>query len=187
MSYRTNRPATPQRPNSERPDDEQDTTAELPAPRKRSSKEEPKKERNMGKWLKMGLIALAVAAVVFVGWWMFVRSGSVASTIDGGKYQAVFFTNGQVYFGKLHIVNGEYMALKDIFYLQAKSTTKDDKNPQQTSDNTASDVELIKLGSEIHGPDDEMIISKDQVLFFENLKEDSTVSKTIKQYQEQNK
>ena len=44
-------------------------------------------------------------------------------------------------------------------------------------------MQLIKLGSEIHGPDDEMIINKDQVLFFENLKTDSTVAKSIASYQ----
>jgi len=45
---------------------------------------------------------------------------------------------------------------------------------------------LIKLGSEIHGPDDEMIVSKDQILFFENLKKDSQVSASIDKYSKPN-
>ena len=69
------------------------------------------------------------------------------------------------------------------FYLQTKTTTASG-NPQTTSDQSATDVQLIKLGSEIHGPNDEMIISKSQVLFFENLKKDSKVSTSIDQYQQ---
>jgi hypothetical protein len=124
----------------------------------------------------IGLVAV-VAVFVFVGW-LFVRS-SVNAQIDTAKYQAVFFTNGQVYFGKLKPLSGGYFKLNDIFYLQSKDAN--DSNPQKT-DNTSPDVQLIKLGSEIHGPTDEMVISKDQVLFFENLKSDSKVSASIEKY-----
>jgi hypothetical protein len=47
----------------------------------------------------------------------------------------------------------------------------------------ASNFELIKLGNEIHGPEDEIIIPKSQLLYFENLKPGGTVSKTITQNQ----
>ena len=43
-----------------------------------------------------------------------------------------------------------------------------------------------KLGQEIHGPEDEMIISKDHVLFYENLKSDGKVSQSIEQYKKAN-
>jgi len=91
-------------------------------------------------------------------------------------------SNGQVYFGKLSTLNSEYIKLTDIFYLQTKAADASE-NPQKTS--SASDVQLIKLGSEVHGPDDQMIISKDQVLFFENLKADGTVAKSIDKYHKQ--
>ena len=109
---------------------------------------------------------------------------STAAAIDSSKYQAVFFTNGQVYFGKLHTLNNNYMKLTDIFYLQAKdpSTNADSKNPQETSTQQSPDVQLVKLGNEVHGPVDEMIISKDQMLFFENLKKDGKVAASIGQY-----
>jgi hypothetical protein len=136
------------------------------------------------------LISLIVGAVIIVGLltlggWFIYRS-STAATIDSTKYQAVFFTNGQVYFGKLQTVNNGYMRLSNIFYLQAQNAEADSQNPQETS-NKNSDVQLIKLGNEVHGPDDEMIISKDQILFFENLKKDGKVTDSIKQYQEQQK
>jgi hypothetical protein len=121
-------------------------------------------------------LTVVVAALVVCGL-LFYKSGPGAA-IDGSKYQAVFFTNGQVYFGKLKVMNGSYMKLTDVYYLQA--TKASDKNPQQTSQDG---VELVKLGSEVHGPEDEMLISKEQVLFFENLKKDGKVSASIAQYQ----
>ena len=97
---------------------------------------------------------------------------------------AVFFTNGQVYFGKLSIVNGNYMKLSHVFYIQTPDKTAD----IQSSANTASaNLELIKLGNEVHGPEDAMVINKDQVLFFENIKNDGKVTDSITKYYTQSK
>lgn len=132
--------------------------------------------------LTLAGVLVAVLVVVLSGWYLY-RS-STAATIDGNKYQAVFFTNGQVYFGKLNQVNANYFKLTDVFYIQAQeseSTPNESENPQETS-NDSTDIRLIKLGSEVHGPDDEMIISKEQILFFENLKKDGRVSDSIIKY-----
>ncbi|HET8884527.1 MAG TPA: hypothetical protein VFM68_03585 [Candidatus Saccharimonadales bacterium] len=145
---------------------------------------------------KMKPIALAVAglllvAVIVLSGWFLYRS-SINAYIDDNKYQAVFFTNGQVYFGKLDKLNGGYFKLTDIFYLQAQpdesgDTSEGSTNPQETANQQTPDVQLIKLGSEVHGPTDEMIMSKEQILFFENLKADGNVSETIEKYQNENK
>lgn len=100
--------------------------------------------------------------------------------IDKSKYQAVFLSNGQVYFGKLQNSSGDYLKLTHVFYLQTK-TASTSENPQ-TATSDSNNVELIKLGSEIHGPEDAMSISHDQVLFFENLKPDGKVSQSIASY-----
>ena len=133
------------------------------------------------------LIAAIVVVILGVGGW-FAWSGlqGGGTSIDGSKYQAVFFTNGQVYFGKLHPVNGEYMKLTEVFYLQAQSDDSKSDNPQNAASDQ-KDTTLIKLGNEIHGPEDAMIISKDQVLFYENLKSDGKVASTIAQYNQQKK
>ena len=131
------------------------------------------------------LIALAVGGLLLVGliigliWWQ--DRNSVSGQIDTSRYQAVFFTNGQVYFGKLSVLSDGHYKLNDIYYLQSQGETEGD-NPQQTSEEGSSDVQLIKLGSEIHGPDDEMVMSKEQVLFFENLKTDGSVAESIQEY-----
>ncbi len=132
---------------------------------------------------KVGMIIIAAIVLLLVGgivWYFMQRGSGVASSIDPTKYQAVFFTNGQVYFGKLSVLNSEYMKLTNIYYLQNQSTTESDSSNPQESSNSSSQVQLIKLGEEVHGPEDEMVISKDQMLFFENLKNDGQVSQKIK-------
>jgi hypothetical protein len=152
--------------------------------------EAPRKTKKNPKGLKHLAMAAAITGIlllVVLGGWLLYRT-SMGAHIDGSKYQAVFFTNGQVYFGKLQKLSGGYFKLNDIYYLQAKADATPEsasENPQETSTNQASDVELIKLGREVHGPDDEMIISKDQVLFFENLKKDGTVTQSITNFSSQ--
>lgn len=146
---------------------------------------EEAKQKKTSKRLKLPLIILGLLVILGAGGffgWSALQSNS--SAIDTGKYQAVFFTNGQVYFGKLSSISTEQLRLTDVYYLQTNSTT-DSENPQETTTDQ-SDVQLIKLGDEIHGPEDEMIISKDQVLFYENLKDDGKVSQSIKQYKSTN-
>jgi hypothetical protein len=139
--------------------------------------------RRISKFHKVLILVGAVILVALLAFGgFFLYQSRTGSNIDGGKYQAVFLSNGQVYFGKLSPLNSEYMKLNDIFYLQTKADTTSG-NPQATSSQTASDVQLIKLGNEIHGPDDQMTISKSQILFFENLKKDSKVSSSIDSYQ----
>jgi hypothetical protein len=84
------------------------------------------------------------------------------------------------------------MKLTGVYYLQTTqpptSTSPDGStNPQQTNSLQTPDIQLIKLGSEVHGPDDEMVISEKQILFFENLKKDGKVSASIDNYQKQKK
>lgn len=122
---------------------------------------------------------LLAGAVIAVLVYAFNRS-SAATVIDSSKYQAVFVTNGDVYFGKLSAINSEYMRLTDVYYPQKKADAGDEKAAAKQD---ASDVELIKRGNEIHGPEDEIIIAKDQIFFFENLKPTGAVSQTISNYQ----
>ncbi len=128
------------------------------------------------------IVGLLVAAALIAFSILLVQRTSASAQIDGSKYQAVFFTNGQVYFGKLESLSGGYFKLNDIFYLQSSDSNSDNGSNPQKTDKNASNVQLIKLGSEIHGPTDEMVINRDQVLFFENLKPDSKVTDSIGKY-----
>lgn len=135
---------------------------------------------------KLGTILAIIAALALVGamiWLVVSRLNSVSSAIDTTKYQAIVLTSGESYFGKLAVVDGDYMKLKDVFYVQKSESegeeTAEDLKSTQTSQNS---LQLIKLGNEIYGPNDEILIARDQVLYFVNMKSDSKVTQTIEQY-----
>ena len=140
----------------------------------------PKEEKSKKRFVLPILIAIVVIILGISGFVALSKKTNGAAGIDSSKYQAVFFTNGQVYFGKLSAFNDGSLKLTNIFYLQTQNAQEetDSKNPQKTSTDQ-SNVQLIKLGNEVHGPEDEMIISKEQVLFYEKLKPDGKVSQTI--------
>jgi hypothetical protein len=108
-------------------------------------------------------------------------SGGAAGMVKGDKYQALFLTNGQVYFGKLSNVDDKYVKLTDIYYLQVQQTVQPAQQQQQNANNANPQVSLAKLGSELHGPEDTMLVNRDQVLFWENIKDDGKVVQAIKE------
>ena len=97
------------------------------------------------------------------------------------NWQAVFLTNGQVYFGKVAKEGSQKVVLQDIYYLQVTQPlqTSGDQQAQAAAQNELS---LVKLGNELHGPEDQMRINADQVLFIEDLKSDSRVVEAINNY-----
>lgn len=157
--------------------------ADMPIKGKKNGdmKKKGKISKRKVKKLIFAFLAILGLSVITFGCLMFTRMQTAAINIDESGYQAIFLTNGQVYFGKLHDFSKENYKLNDIFYLQTKTNT-DSSNPQKTTASDSADVQLIKLGSEIHGPEDQMIINKEQVLFFENIKNDGKVAKSIQEY-----
>lgn len=138
--------------------------------------------------LKLAILVILVAIAIGWSWWLFGRNNTMAfnenQNIDTGGYQAVFLSNGQVYFGKLADLNNKYVTITDIYYLQVQSgSTNTDLQGSKDSGSSDSQVSLAKLGSELHGPKDKMYIASDQMLFWENLKSDSKVVQAIQKYQ----
>jgi len=118
----------------------------------------------------VGLVAIgAIAGAVIDSPWLtdFARYDSYDKKdfIDPDAYQAVFLMNDQIYFGRLKNISSDYLILSDVYYVKI-------------SESGAG--QLVKLGiGEPHGPKDEMIINQDQILFWENMRFDSQVVKTI--------
>lgn len=123
-------------------------------------------------------LSIFVILVIVYGIIMFNRN-TTTSQISKDQFQAVFLNdvNGQIYFGKLSVVNKDYYKLTDIYYVRIEQV-QPDKNNSQTQQN----ISLAKLGNEIHGPEDVMYINRDSVLFWENLKNDGQVVRAIKEY-----
>lgn len=122
-------------------------------------------------------IIIIVIIIVVLGLW-----GNKKGWFGGsasGDWQAVFLTNGQVYFG--HIAGspeGQYVTLKDIYYLQVQRALQ----PKPEDSAETPKIQLVKLGSELHAPKDEMRINRDQILFTEALKGDGKVVQSIEKY-----
>lgn len=124
------------------------------------------------------LIVLLISAGL-IGWSK--MTGSQSGYLNGNQYQAVFLEGGQVYFGKLQVLHDTYR-LTDVYYLEpskAPDATTEDTN---TKPGAKQSPNLVKLGSELHGPEDQMMFEKQNILFWENLKSDSKVSKAIDEY-----
>lgn len=133
------------------------------------------------------LIIIVVLASVFLVVVNFLFSSETSFSrllnwVDPGKYQAVFLSNGQVYFGKVTDVNRDTLVLENIYYLriaQALQAGSEDEE-QIIGDNFS----LIKLGNEIHGPQDRMSINLNHVLFVEDLGDDSKIVEAIEEYKD---
>ena len=121
-----------------------------------------------------GVIVLIVALVVSGLLYAF------RSQIDPNKYQAVFLTNGQVYFGKLKDYYTDRPYITDVYYIQGQDGAGAENGQSTASENQ----QLVKLGSELHAPENTMILNKSSILFVENLTEEGKVVQLIKQDQE---
>jgi hypothetical protein len=122
----------------------------------------------------MLLVLIALIVVVLILRTQLFRAGiatlfapSAAEAIDRNAYQAVFLANGSTFFGKLEPQGDDWFLLSDVFYLS-------------TADQTAP--QLIKRGSEAQGPKEPMIISRAQILFVENLRDDGEIVTLIKRF-----
>jgi len=166
----------------------QPITEEPPKTHRRSSAHHDHSNTNdkpRKKWLTMAITAIGIVLLIAIAWFAISNAKNGNTAIDGSKYQAVLLTNGESYFGKLSPLNDGFMKLTDIFYLKAKEPVT--AEGEDTTVTAESDFQLIKFGGEVQGPEDEMIISIEQILYYENLKPDGKASKAIEQYKSTNK
>lgn len=135
-------------------------------------------KRQPPKWLWLAIGVVVVAAMVYgVGRLIF----SNADGIDRGQYQAVFLTSSSlpsnVYFGKLERLPDGYYKLTGVYYLRAQTETTQQDN---------SNITLTKMSTELHSPDDSLILPREQVLYYQNMRADSKVVQAIKQDNQNN-
>lgn len=141
-----------------------------------------KSGRGKGRnWMKGGFAIMLISlTIIVVGtvFLMHIANPNSGKYVRSNKFQAVFLQNGQlVYFGHIKGISQKYIYLTDIFYLN---------NDSSNSAANSKSVSLVKLGCELHGPYDEMVLNADQVSFWENMKDDSKVVKAITQYAKDN-
>lgn len=136
-------------------------------------KKKDKKPR-FPKWL-MPVVIAVIALGLLIGAVRLIW-GSSSDGIDHSKYQAVFLASdnsgNSVYFGKLDRMSDGYYKLTNIYYLLQKSSD-------------TSDRELAKLAV-AYGSDDSMVLPREQVLFYQNMADDSKIVQAIKQDNQKN-
>lgn len=123
----------------------------------------------------LGIALLLVALALYAG---LATPRAESKQINTKEYQAVFLTNGQVYFGKVTDLNSKYLVLNNVFYIENNSSSSSSTTQAQNSNYT-----LRKLGTtELHLPEDKMVVNRDTVTFWENLKDNSQVVTKINEY-----
>jgi hypothetical protein len=106
-------------------------------------------------------VVVLVIAFLLVRWWDFVMPSF------GARYQAVFLSNGQTYFGRYLERLGPYVKVENAFYIQQQPTTEEGQTPESR---------IIRRGSELHQPLPFVLIPKSAILFVEDLRQDSQVA-----------
>ena len=120
----------------------------------------------------LGIVLGIVISIISVFFYSFLltpyyKTRYQEKLIKSDSYQAVFLENDQIYFGKLKDIDFQYLILEEVYYVRLEGEG-------------ATSGRLVRLGeTEPHGPQNQMIINRDHILFWENLKPDSPVVQTI--------
>lgn len=139
----------------------------------------------MNRNFLVGIVILVV--VIGAGFFAYQRFGLFGGAVaevefPQDSYHAVFLSNNQVYFGKVQTAGPEFLKLNEIYYLILKRPLQQ-QTPPEGGEQPKPEYTVVKLGNELHGPKDEMIINREQVLFIEELKSDSKVVTAITEFQ----
>lgn len=116
----------------------------------------------------LAIVVIAIAVSILT--WQTLRRQHVPDT--GSAIQSVALINGQLFFGRLDAADGDFLALRDVFYIQTR----------QNSETKAVANILVKRGAEPHQPD-RMLINRSQVLLIEPVKADSQIARLIAEQQ----
>lgn len=123
------------------------------------------------------LVAIALGVIVIailVGTALF-RGGDLGNKLPSkGKYQAIFLANGTTFFGHLSGLGNSYVTISDAYRIQQNNQTP---APGATP---GPQLSLVDTEKSLEGPEDTVQIASSQILFWENLKDDSQVVQAIK-------
>ncbi len=109
-------------------------------------------------WIVLAIICFFVAGIVYFNY--------PKKLVVNNGYEAVFLSNGNVFFGKFTPATGY---LTSVHYIQT------------VQNGSSTQPSLVKLGGELHQPLDEMTIEKNQILYYEELSSSSPISQAINQ------
>jgi len=134
------------------------------------------------------VLAVSVILVCLTAWFLWQSTKISATGIDSSKYQMVKLSDGQSYYGKLSALDQENMKLADVFYLENESTATNESVDETSTNDLASQnkYKLLKFTGIYFGPEDEMTISRSQIINYANLDPEGKIVKIIEQYKSSN-
>ena len=138
----------------------------------------PRRERQTKGWLWPILGVVAVALLTYV----LLYYVPIFNRAEG--YQAVFMTNGQVYFGRIARETSRDIYMSDVYYIQVQ----DQEQPATTEGGEPTRISvptLLKRGGELHGPDGQLRLNRDHVIAIEHVGDQSQVMIQIRQLESQ--
>src|SRR5438105_2734627 len=126
--------------------------------------------RTMGRVLLGILIGGAVGGLVWLGLVAFGGNGAFGGRVDPNRWQAVFLSNGEVYYGHLVEAGDDFYELREAYFVvQAPAAQKGSPPTQQ----------VRPITQQFQNPEQFMLVSKRFVVKVENLSPDSQVTKAI--------
>lgn len=107
---------------------------------------------------------------------MYFSNNSESQYVDGSKFQAVYLNDQEVFFGKIKTINSRFVDLQDVFSTNNPSALKAAATSKSASTTASS---IVKPDCNAYGSYDEMIISRSDVRYWQNLRPDSQVVQAI--------
>ncbi len=121
-----------------------------------------------GRKILIAIVITVGCAAILAAVLYFTQNKDVSAD---SSYRAIFLDNNQVYFAKIKNMGRKYVTITDVYYFGKDNSNSD-----------ADNIVLVKLGSEVHNPTDEMQILENHILYIEKLDEDSRVVRAIMEY-----
>lgn len=98
-----------------------------------------------------------------------------------GAYYSVTLTNNNLFFAKIKGEDDQYLYLTDIHYLQrTPPQPAEGKNEQPGQPG----IRLVRQVNDPMGPKDEMVLNREHLLYYQELREDSNVVQGIRKQAE---
>lgn len=141
---------------------------------------EPIKKGNTGKKIYSLIFIIAVVSLgsyfAYINYFSKPETTTPKASIFDDKFFGVFLDTGDVYFGKLSNRESAFVTVDEAFYLRVTENTEKDKSGKPIG---APQLNLIKLGTEMHKPTGKIEIQRTHIVSIQELSADSEVIKLM--------
>jgi len=123
------------------------------------------------------LIFVIVVTFMCISLWQDGTFRNISQTIGfKNTFQAVFLSNGQLYFGKITEMTNEYIMMENPHFLQLA------QEQAEIEEGVQPEMQLISIKDEFHKPKDFVLIEKSSVIFIEELRDASQIADAIQNF-----